>query len=159
MDVAIISALIGVIGSILTTVVGALVTHHLARRGEAPHLRGRGRPTRRAEQQAPRQAPVPEGRRAAPARLGTGSLFVIGTGAFLGFTGFAMAGYVILRFMTAVFATFQSRARVPRPPDLSDIPLVPFLPLGFGLLFAGVVIAWMGPFAAGVSMSRARSAH
>ena len=154
MDVAIISALIGAVGSLVTTIVGALLTHYLLRRGAAPQDARAGRAIRGAE---PHAAPVPEGMRRAPARVGAVSWVLLAVGAFLAFTGFAMAGYVILSFITTIFAALQSSS--PRPPDLSDIPFVPFLPLGFGLLFAGIEIAWLGFFAAGVSIWRARPAH
>ncbi|UJR85538.1 hypothetical protein [Sandaracinus amylolyticus] len=141
MDVEIIVALIGVVGSLLTTIIGALLNRRRGDEGAAPQVR-RGR-----------RARVPDD---VPARFGPGSLALLAIAGFLGFTGAAMVLYVVLSFITSVFVALQGNS--PRP-DLSGIPFVPFLPLGFGLAFAGIVVAWIAAFAAQVSMGREREAH
>jgi hypothetical protein len=63
---------------------------------------------------------------------------VLAVGGFFFFMGFALFGYVVIEFMTTVFASFQNPSDT--PPDLSGIPFTPFVPFGLGLMFIGIVI-------------------
>jgi hypothetical protein len=67
-------------------------------------------------------------------------LQVLGLATFV--TGFAMFGYVVVSFITAGFSAVSENSE----PDLTNIPFVPYLPLGFGLAATGIVISMLGAF-------------
>jgi hypothetical protein len=62
------------------------------------------------------------------------ALLVLGVAAFL--TGFGLFGYVVVRFIVTIFASFDDDT--PDPPDLSF--MLPWLPAGAGLAFVGIVL-------------------
>jgi hypothetical protein len=134
MDVAIVAALIGAVGSVVATVIGALIAQRLS---PTPGQRG---DARTPGGQAVIVPPVPP-------RLGIVPLFCIASGSFLALTGMALFGYVVVALIVTIWKALQ--AGTTGPPDLSGIPFATFVPLGIGLAFAGMVVLWIGILVAG----------
>jgi hypothetical protein len=152
MDVTIGAALIGAVGSIIATILGGVIAQR-----RAAELPPRTRPPLQPFQSShdPHgDARYKEDPPAQRPRVGVVPLSLLAVGSFLAFTGVALVGYVILSFIVTIFTAIQSN--VVGPPDLSHIPFVPFLPLGFGLAFGGIVIVWFGMFVASLSLARSR---
>ena len=70
-----------------------------------------------------------------------GARFVVGLGMLIFFAGFASFGYVVVSFIVQIFSMIQTET--PGPPDVA---FMPWLPLGIGLGFLGMVIMSIGSF-------------
>lgn len=76
----------------------------------------------------------------APSRL---SKVVIGLGIVLTLAGFASFGFAVLSMVLSIFQQVQSQSSA--PPSFSNI-LLPWLPLGAVLMFAGLAVFTIAPF-------------
>jgi hypothetical protein len=69
---------------------------------------------------------------------GAARLFLL-VGLLLAYGGMAMFGYVVVSFLITIWSAMGD----PEPPDMSGIAeiVVPWLPLGIGLVFVGAIVA------------------
>ena len=67
---------------------------------------------------------------------------LIGAGLLLSFAGLGAFGYVVVSFLVQIWSSFNEPLGS-GPPDL-DIPVIPWMPLGIGLAFAGMIVMVIG---------------